>query len=86
MHLPKLASVGNGPILNVMARRGKLQHLMTTGQMVLLDDGRQGRILRIDTSFPARTTTISLWMSNGPALAKVSGDAIVGPAPESASA
>jgi hypothetical protein len=46
---------------------------MTDCKRVLLEDGRIGRIVRVDTEFPGGITTVSVWMetSHGPTVAKV---------------
>lgn len=51
---------------------------MADRRRVLLDDGRDGEILRIETAFPDLRTTVSVWTRTG--LAKVSSEAIVGEA------
>lgn len=56
---------------------------MHARQPVLLHDGRSGRIVRVDTSFPRRATVVSVWTgdrSGGPSVAKVALEAVVGPA------
>lgn len=55
---------------------------MAERRHVLLADGRTGRIVRIDTTYPKGDTTVSIWTEtpDGPGLAKVSSGAVVGPA------
>jgi hypothetical protein len=64
-----------------------LRHIhryMTDRRRVLLNDGRIGKIVRVDTVFPKNSTTVSIWTetSKGPGVAKVDLSAIVGPAPK----
>ena len=61
-----------------------LRHLhqyMTDRRKVLLNDGRTGRIVRVDTSYPNGKTTVSIWTEAGPGVAKVDIGSVVGPAP-----
>ena len=63
-----------------------LRHIhqyMTDRRKVLLNDGRTGKIVRVDTVFPKGSTTVSVWIETaaGPGVAKVSMDTVVGPAP-----
>lgn len=55
---------------------------MNSRQKVLLSDGRIGKIVRVDTIFPAIDTTVSIWTDTplGPGVAKVHLKDIVGPA------
>jgi hypothetical protein len=48
---------------------------------VELSDGRTGKIVRVDTMFPANDTTVSVWTDSpeGPGVTKVRLDEIVGP-------
>lgn len=57
---------------------------MTDRRQVLLQDGRTGKIVRVDTVFPANSTTVSVWTETkkGPAVAKVDLKSILGPAPK----
>jgi hypothetical protein len=56
---------------------------MSLRRRVLLDDGRTGRIVRIDTKYPANETTVSVWTDtqDGPGLAKIDVSRVVGLAP-----
>ena len=68
-----------------------LRHIheyMTDRRRVLLDDGRTGRTVRVDTTFPAGKTTVSVWTEceASPSVAKVDIKRVVGPAPRLASA
>jgi hypothetical protein len=68
-----------------------LRHIhqyMTDRRRVLLEDGRVGKIVRVDTVFPKGSTTVSVWTETkkGPGVAKVSLDSVVGPAPLAKSA
>jgi hypothetical protein len=60
-----------------------IHRFMTDRCCVLLRDGRTGKIVRVDTVFPANTTTVSVWTDTpkGPGVAKVGIDSVVGPAP-----
>jgi hypothetical protein len=65
-----------------------LRHIhryMTDRREVVLADGRRGRIVRVDTKFPANETTVSVWVEaiKGPGVAKVSLDRVVGPTEDS---
>ena len=55
---------------------------MADRRRVLLDDGRQGEIVRIETAFPDQSTTVSVWTGPRTGLAKVGIEHIVGEAPE----
>jgi hypothetical protein len=58
---------------------------MTARRRVLLDDGRMGRIVRVDTTFPENATTVSVWIEAAPpTVAKVDIARVIGPAPASA--
>jgi len=61
-----------------------LRHLhqwMNERRAVRLADGRIGRVVRVDTSFPANATTVSIWTdSSSPRIAKVSLTEVVGEA------
>lgn len=62
--------------------------------MVQLADGRVGKVVRVDTTFPANTTTVTIWTessdaqgpasgsgpASGPGISKVSLAEIVGEA------
>ncbi len=55
---------------------------------MLLEDGRVGKIVRVDTVFPKNSTTVSIWTETqqGPGVAKVDMKSVLGPAPKKASA
>lgn len=61
---------------------------MTDRRGVLLGDGRTGKIVRVDTEFPGGMTTVFVWTetTKGPAVAKVTLDSVLGPAPIESSA
>jgi hypothetical protein len=46
---------------------------MNERSYVRLSDGRTGKIVRVDTTFPANDTTVTLWTESGgcPGVAKV---------------
>ena len=50
-----------------------VQALQDQGSSVQLDDGRIGKIVRVDTSFPENTTEVSVYTegARGPGIAKV---------------
>jgi len=55
--------------------------MMNERRMVLLSDGRIGKVVRVDTTFPGNATTVSVWTdSKAPGVAKVSLTDVVGEA------
>jgi hypothetical protein len=60
-----------------------LHKYMVDRRKVVLVDGRTGRILRLDTAFPGRRVVASIWTdgADGPAVAKVDVEQIVGLVP-----
>lgn len=56
---------------------------MTDRRQVMLEDGRTGKIVRVDTVFPDNSTTVSVWTDTkrGPGVAKVDLASILGAAP-----
>ena len=50
-----------------------LKSLQDARSSVELDDGRVGKIVRVDTTFPENTTVVSVYTegTNGPGIAKV---------------
>jgi hypothetical protein len=71
-----------------MAHLRHIHRFMANRQVIRLEDGRVGKIVRIDTEFPRNQTTVSVWTETerGPGLAKVDLSDIVGPARERESA
>lgn len=71
-----------------MADLRHIHEYMTARRRVMLDDGTTGRILRLDTAFPGRQTTVSMWTEcvEGPQMAKVDLGRVIGLAPQEASA
>lgn len=72
-----------------MATLQNLQRYMTERRPVQLADGRVARVVRIDTLFPANSTTVTVWTdlsdpgvpdSTRPGVAKVPLSEIVGEA------
>ena len=63
-----------------MATLRHIHRFMTDRQKVQLDDGRIGRIVRVDTEFPKNRTTVSIWINSerGPGVAKVDMSRVVG--------
>lgn len=53
---------------------------MNDRRSVALSDGRAGKIVRVDTVFPANDTIVSVWIytSRGPGVAKVNLKDVVG--------
>lgn len=67
-----------------MANLRHIHQYMADRQWVLLDDGREGCIVRVDTIFPEGNTTVSVWTeedAEGPKVAQVDIERVVGPAP-----
>ena len=71
-----------------MAELTRIQQYMKDRRRVLLDDGRTGKIIRLDTAYPGHKTTVSLWTESheGPREAKVDIRRVVGLAPQEATA
>ena len=65
-----------------MADLRRIHGYMTDRCRVVLADGRTGRIVRVDTTFPKGRTTVSVWTDSGerPGVAKVDLGSVVGPA------
>ena len=65
-----------------MAVVHRLHQYMMHRDRVVLGDGREGRIVRVDRSFPNGPTMVSVWVTSakGPGLARVKPTEIVGPA------
>ena len=66
-----------------MATLREIHRFMNLRLTVVLDDGRIGKIMRVDTHFPEETTTVSLWTNDerSPGLAKVDISHVVGSVP-----
>ena len=66
-----------------MANLRHIHGYMTDRRRVLLDDGRVGRIVRVDTTFPGGSTEVSVWTGDAPrpSVAKVDAERIIGLAP-----
>jgi hypothetical protein len=58
----------------------RIQELQDRRSMVRLPDGRVGKIVRLDTTFPANTTVVSVYTvgPQGPGIAKVSLELLTG--------
>lgn len=69
-----------------MATLRHIHRYMTDRQKVRLDDGRVGKIVRVDTEFPKNRTTVSIWVNteSGPGVAKVDMSRVVGTATDDA--
>lgn len=64
-----------------MATLRLIHQMMNQRRMVRLSDGRVGKVMRVDTTFPGNATTVSIWTdSKSPSVAKVSLTDIVGDA------
>jgi hypothetical protein len=63
-----------------MSNLRRVHQLMTDRRRVQLDDGRTGKIVRVDTFFPDGNTTVTVW--TGPGIAKVDIERVIGPAPQ----
>lgn len=65
-----------------MATLRHIHRYMTDRQKVRLDDGRIGKIIRVDTEFPKNRTTVSIWINSesGPGVSKVDMSRVVGAA------
>jgi hypothetical protein len=75
-----------------MANLRHIHQLMNERRMVQLADGRVGKVVRVDTTFPENATTITVWTNSneaqgpastsgpasGPGISKVSLSDIVG--------
>lgn len=61
---------------------------MNEHRWVVLLDGRTGKIVRVDTTFPSNDTTVTVWTTAGqtPSVTKVRLEEVVGAAPEKQSA
>jgi hypothetical protein len=57
-----------------------IHKFMNERRYVRLSDGRTGKIVRVDTTFPANDTIVTLWTTDapGPGVAKVHLDEVVG--------
>ena len=44
-----------------MATLRHIHQIMNERRMVQLADGRIGKVVRVDTTFPGNTTTVSVW-------------------------
>jgi len=66
-----------------MADLRHIHQYMTDRRRVLLDDGRVGKIVRVDTTYPSGGTLVSVWTEDkqGPSVAKVELARVIGPAP-----
>jgi hypothetical protein len=66
-----------------MATLRQIHRMMADRRRVLLEDGRTGKIVRVDTVFPRNATTVSVWTETpkGPGVTKVDLASILGPAP-----
>ncbi len=56
-----------------MASLRYLHQLMNERRTVRLTDGRVGKVVRVDTLFPANATIVTVWTTvNGPSISRVS--------------
>lgn len=67
-----------------MASLRHIHQIMNDRKRVLLNDGRTGKIMRIDTLFPSNDTKLTIWTSadGKPGLAKVGLEDVIGEAPK----
>jgi hypothetical protein len=65
-----------------MATLRHIHQLMNERRMVLLADGRVGKVVRVDTLFPSNATTVTVWTDSGvsPPLSQVTLGDVVGEA------
>lgn len=58
-----------------------IHRYMNEKRSVALQDGRTGKIVRVETFFPDNDTTVRVWTSDGagPGVVKVRLDDVVGP-------
>lgn len=70
-----------------MASLRNIHTYMNEHQWVVLRDGRTGKIVRVDTTFPSNDTTVTIWVPAGPkpAVTKVRLEQVVGAAPQAKS-
>ena len=56
-----------------MASLRQIHQLMNERRLILLADGRTGKIVRVDTVFPGNDTQLTVWTasSEGPGPAKI---------------
>jgi hypothetical protein len=64
-----------------MATLRLIHQYMTERCQVQLDDGRIGKIMRVDTTFPGRVSVVSIWTgdADGPSIFKVDIERVIGP-------
>ena len=81
-----------------MATLRHIHQLMNERRMVQLADGRVGKVVRVDTTFPDNATTVTVWTTSndaytpvstsdrpsGPGISKVSLSDVVGEVPSQA--
>jgi hypothetical protein len=75
--------LGQGAELRYAYRVTTLRHIhryMNDRRRIALSDGRTGKIVRVDTLFPSNDTTVTVWTDalNGPGVAKVRLDDVLG--------
>jgi hypothetical protein len=60
--------------MKTMLTLRRIQKLQDQRSVVRLEDGRVGKIVRVDTTFPANETEVSVYTegARGPGIAKVS--------------
>lgn len=69
-----------------MASLRLIHQYMTDRCRVLLEDGRVGKIVRVDTSFPEQVSEVSVWTGDETetSVVKVEIGRVIGPAPTEA--
>jgi hypothetical protein len=70
-------------MLEVVTTIRHIHRYMNDRRRVVLADGRTGKIVRVDTVFPANDTTVTVWTDSSPGVAKVRLGDVVGLAAES---
>lgn len=75
-----LTNVKNGAYITLMLTLRRVQELQDRRSVVRLADGRVGKIIRVDTTFPANKTEVSVYTMGalGPGVARVSLELLTG--------
>ena len=66
--------------IHFMATLRLLHQLMNERRSVQLTDGRVGKVVRVDTTFPDNATTVTVWTAQNPGVAKVALSEVLGEA------
>jgi len=75
-----LTNVKKGAYIDLMLTLRRVQELQDRRSLVRLADGRVGKIIRVDTTFPANKTEVSVYTLGGPGpgVARVSLELLTG--------